>query len=372
MQDIVARYPIGVIDSGVGGLTVLVRLLEKMPDQPFIFLADQAWCPYGSRPTTKVVRRIRKLVDYLLGQGCKIIVLACNTATAAAIKQLRRRYDGTTIKFVGIEPAVKPAAQNSQTHHVGVLATKGTLAGQLFQQTAASCAHLAQVHTVVGEGLVELIEEGKAETHETQQLLQELLAPLLAQNIDKLVLGCTHYPLLKPVLEKILPQSIDIMDPAPAVAARVLQVRNELDAAQLRLSSTTTARLRLLTTRRDAQLGPFAQTVFERYGVPYPCNTTEEYLAKSYKRFSSSTVRSNQTSARKNTLHGVPYPSNTSGKYFENQFKRFSSSTAPLSHVRARRTLHGASYPINTSKKCPARSSKKSSSSTERSSQARA
>lgn len=372
MQDIVARYPIGVIDSGVGGLTVLVRLLEKMPDQPFIFLADQAWCPYGSRPTTKVVRRIRKLVDYLLGQGCKIIVLACNTATAAAIEPLRRRYDGTTIKFVGIEPAVKPAAQNSKTHHIGVLATKGTLAGQLFQQTAASCAHLAQVHTVVGEGLVELIEEGKAETQETQQLLQKLLDPLLTQNIDQLVLGCTHYPLLRPVLEKILPQSVKIIDPAPAVAEQALRVRNQLDAAQLHSPSTATARLRLLTTRRDAQLGPFAQKVFERYGVPYPCNTTEEYLAKSYKRFSSSTVRPNQTSARKNTLLGSSYPINTPGKYLESPYKRFSSSTAPLIQVRARRTLHGASYPINTSKKCPARSSKKSSSSTERSSQARA
>ena len=276
MQDIVARYPIGVIDSGVGGLTVLVRLLEKMPDQPFIFLADQAWCPYGARPATEVVQRVFQLVDYLVEQGCRMIVLACNTATAAAIEPLRCAY--STIPFVGMEPAVKPAAQNSQTHHVGVLATKGTLAGQLFQQTAASCAHLAQVHTVVGEGLVKLIEEGKADAQETHQLLKELLAPLLVQNIDQLVLGCTHYPLLRPVLEKILPKGVKIIDPAPAVAEQALRVRNKLDAIQLHSPSTATARLRLLTTRRDACLGTFAQKVFEFYNAPYPIDTTEAYL----------------------------------------------------------------------------------------------
>lgn len=376
MQDIVARYPIGVIDSGVGGLTVLVRLLEKMPDQPFIFLADQAWCPYGSRPAKKVEWRVRRLVDYLLKQGCREIVLACNTATAAAIEPLRRRYDGTTIKFVGIEPAVKPAAQNSETQHIGVLATQGTLAGSLFQRTAASCTRV-QIHKVVGEGLVELIEDGKAETHETQQLLQELLAPLLTQNIDQLVLGCTHYPLLRPVLKKILPQSVKIIDPATAVAEQALRVRNQLDAAQLYSSSTATARLRLLTTRRDAQLGMFAQKVFECYKVPYPINTSEEYLQKLDNRFFSFTEFLIQVRAWKNVLQGfvkrflnftaIP----TLSEYLVRLFNRSSSSTAHSNQARTWKIPVYESCPVNTSKKCPARSSKKSSSSTERSSQAR-
>lgn len=376
MQNIVARYPIGVIDSGVGGLTVLVRLLEKMPDQPFIFLADQAWCPYGSRPAKKVEWRVRRLVDYLLKQGCREIVLACNTATAAAIEQLRSSYKNR-IKFVGMEPAVKPAAQNSETQHIGVLATQGTLAGSLFQRTAASCTRV-QIHKVVGEGLVELIEEGKAETQETQQLLQKLLDPLLTQNIDQLVLGCTHYPLLRPVLKKILPQSVKIIDPATAVAEQALRVRNQIDAAQLHSPSTATARLRLLTTRRDAQLRTFAQKVFECYKVPYPINTSEEYLQKLDNRSFSFTEFLIQVRAWKNVLQGfikrflnftaIP----TLIEYLVRLFKRSSSSTAHSNQARTWKSPVYASCPVNTSKKCPARSSKKSSSSTERSSQARA
>jgi len=272
MEGVDDTNPIGVIDSGVGGLTVLVRLVEAMPDQPFLYIADQAWCPYGPRPADILRSRIFGIVEYLLQRGCKLIVVACNTATAAAIAQLRARYN---IPFIGMEPAVKPAALTSQTHHVGVLATAGTFSGALFQRTAAACSRYAQLHLAVGEGLVELVESGQADSYEADRILRKLLAPLLEQNIDRLVLGCTHYPLLRSSLERVLPPCVKILDPASAIARQSLRIERSM--CSLSVSQTTTE-LELLSTKNNANLLEFARKVFAFYNLPFPTLSTEHYV----------------------------------------------------------------------------------------------
>ena len=274
MEVVTDTNPIGVIDSGVGGLTVSVRLVEAMPDQPFLYFADQAWCPYGPRPAKEVRSRLFGIVDYLLRRGCKLIVVACNTATAAAIAQLRTHYN---IPFIGMEPAIKPAALTSQTHHVGVLATLGTFSGALFQRTAAACAHHAQLHLVVGEGLVEIVESGRADSEEAVQLLRKLLAPLLAQKIDRLVLGCTHYPLLRPALERVLPLSVQILDPAPAIARQSVRVMHGI-CSLAPVPTTKPVALELLSSKPNAHLLEFAQKVFDFYNLRFPTSHAENYV----------------------------------------------------------------------------------------------
>lgn len=255
---------IGVIDSGVGGLTVLVRLIEAMPGQPFLYVADQAWCPYGSRSVTELRMRLTELVRQMVAQGCVLVVVACNTATAAAIETLRATFP---IPFVGMEPAVKPAALHSQTHHIGVLATAGTLQGRLFRQTTAACAKYAQVHIAVGTGLVELVEAGKADSLESRARLRELLAPLLAAGIDHLVLGCTHYPLLMPALVEVLPQTVTIVDPASAVARQTVRLARGL---MLGDGGGDYPPLAFFSTRNTADLETFAHHVFAFYGLLMP------------------------------------------------------------------------------------------------------
>ena len=263
---------IGVIDSGVGGLTVLVRLIEAMPRQPFFYLADHAWCPYGPRPVAELQGRLTHLVAKLIDHGCGLVVVACNTATAAAIDLLRTTFP---IPFVGMEPAVKPAALHSQTHHIGVLATEGTFHGRLFQQTTAACARYAQVHIAVGTGLVELVESGRADSPEARERLQELLAPLLALRIDHLVLGCTHYPLLMPALVDVLPEGVNVVDPAPAVARHTSRLVEDIcrqKASDNMIKPPQDAlqrypRLEFLSTTSTPALEASARRVFAFYGV---------------------------------------------------------------------------------------------------------
>ena len=257
---------IGVIDSGVGGLTVLVRLIEAMPGQPFLYVADQAWCPYGPRPVGELRQRLTELVGWMIAEGCRLVVVACNTATAAAIETLRASFP---IPFVGMEPAVKPAALHSQTHHIGVLATAGTLQGELFRRTAAACARYAQVHIAVGTGLVELVEAGKADTPEARERLRELLAPLLAAGIDHLVLGCTHYPLLMPALVEVLPPTVTIVDPAPAVAQQALRLATTIVASDGEAGRVYPP-VAFFSTHNTADLEAFAHRVFAFYGLLMP------------------------------------------------------------------------------------------------------
>lgn len=206
---------IGVFDSGVGGLSVLKALRETLPDEDFIYVADQAFAPYGKRSKAEIQERAKIISDWLIECGCKLIVVACNTATTNAIATLRHSF---SVPFVGIEPAIKPAALGSKTGVVGVLATEGTLSSELFKITTHDHAKNIEVVTQVGHGLVELVEEGKANSSEATAQLKKDLAPMLANPIDHLVLGCTHYPFLRNALEYILPKGVTIVDCGYAVA----------------------------------------------------------------------------------------------------------------------------------------------------------
>lgn len=220
------KQPIGVFDSGIGGTTVLLELSKILPHEDFIYFADSANAPYGPKSKDEIRALCCKNVDWLLERDCKLIVVACNTATTNAISYLRDRYK---IPFIGIEPAIKPAALHSKTKQVGVLATEGTLASPLFHKTMQSHASQVEIHEVIGKGLVEYIEQGDFDSDALVQLLSSYVNPLLEKKIDYLVLGCTHYPYLKPLLNKLLPKEISIIDSGLAVAKQTFNILNKLD-----------------------------------------------------------------------------------------------------------------------------------------------
>jgi len=261
--------PIGVFDSGTGGLTVLAELLKIMPHERYIYFADTANCPYGSKPPSDIITLSDKIAQFLISEGCKIIVVTCNTATAAAIDYLRGKY---SIPFIGMEPAVKPAAQNTKTKNIGVLATAGTFKGRLYIETSQKYASNVNVCYQIGEGLVELVEAGKANSPEAEQLLRKYTTPMLDCNIDHLVLGCTHYPFLKPVLENILPPGVTIIDPAPAVARQTKRVMetngllcNKYDSMSTIInfySSSSTDILKNMAETSLKQISPITDTYF--------------------------------------------------------------------------------------------------------------
>lgn len=258
---------IGVIDSGAGGLTLLVRLVELMPYQPFLYFADSAWCPYGPRPQGELQVRLARIVEYLLARGCTLVVLACNTATAAAIEYLRATYN---VPFVGMEPAVKPAALHSQSGHIGVLATQGTVAGGHFRRTSLLYSTRAQIHFVVGEGLVQLVEGGQYDTPLTRQTLQRLLEPLLERSIDHLVLGCTHYPFLLSALRSVLPKGIVVVDPAPAVAMQAVRIFRSFSPVFPIVEEGEDVRLQLLSSGDAAPLASHLRYYAACCGVAIP------------------------------------------------------------------------------------------------------
>lgn len=216
--------PIGVFDSGAGGLTVLLELLKILPHERYIYFADTANCPYGTKPAQTIVELSERITNFLLNLQCKLVVVACNTATAAAIDKLRANY---RVPFIGMEPAIKPASQNTKTKSIGVLATAGTFKGRLYIETSRKYATDVNVCYQVGEGLVELVEAGKANSPEAESLLRKYITPMIDCNIDHLVLGCTHYPFLKPIIDKIVSADVTIIDPAPAVALQTKRVAEQ-------------------------------------------------------------------------------------------------------------------------------------------------
>ena len=207
--------PIGIFDSGVGGTSIWKEINALLPYENTIYLADSKNAPYGEKSREEIVQLSVKNTEFLLQKGCKIIVVACNTATTNAIAGLRKNYK---VPFMGIEPAIKPAALRSKSKTVGILATKGTLSSSLFNSTSENHAHGIRIIEQVGTGLVTLIEQGKTDTEELEELLREFLKPMLNQGIDSLVLGCTHYSYLIPVLTKLLPENVKIIDSGDAVA----------------------------------------------------------------------------------------------------------------------------------------------------------
>ncbi|WP_417353019.1 glutamate racemase [Flavobacterium alkalisoli] len=212
--------PIGLFDSGVGGTSIWKEIHNLLPNENTIYLADSRNAPYGMRPKEEILELSCKNTEFLLEQNCKMIVVACNTATTNAIKELRAKYD---VPFIGIEPAIKPAASFTKTQTIGILATKGTLNSELFHKAVLNYKDIKIVEQV-GHGLVKLIEEGSLESAEMKELLETYLEPMIKANIDYLVLGCSHYPYLIPQIKKILPQSVKIIDSGEAVAKQTKNV----------------------------------------------------------------------------------------------------------------------------------------------------
>jgi len=216
-----SELPIGIFDSGVGGTSIWKEIQSLLPKENCIYLADSRNAPYGEKSPEEILQLSIKNTEYLLSKNCKLIVVACNTATTNAIGYLRRTYE---IPFIGIEPAIKPAALNSKSKTVGVLATKGTLSSSLFHSTSQNHAEGIEIIEQQGKGLVELIEKGALDSQTTRQLLEKFLKPMIDKDIDYLVLGCTHYPYLIPLLKELLPDDVKIIDSGEAVARQTKAV----------------------------------------------------------------------------------------------------------------------------------------------------
>ncbi len=217
---------VGLFDSGVGGLSVLREVVRQLPHQDIVYLADSAHVPYGNRDIQEIRTFSEAITSFLIEQGARVVIVACNTASAAALYYLRERFD---LPIVGMEPAVKPAAEQTRSQQVGVIATPATFQGELFERLVERFAQDTTVHTQVCPGLVERVESGLADDPETEALLREYLTPMLRAGIDALVLGCTHYPFLRPAIERIVGPEVVVLDPAPAVArqaGRVLAQEN--------------------------------------------------------------------------------------------------------------------------------------------------
>ena len=224
-----STQPIGVMDSGIGGLTVWQELIKIMPGENYLYFGDSEFCPYGSKDAEEIIPRVKKIIHFLIENECKIIVVACNAITASSIEFLRKNY---SIPFIGMEPAIKPALIETKTKAIGVLATEQTLKGKLFYNTKAKYARGINIVEQVGHGLVEKVEAYDFDSESTIQILKKYLNPMLKKNIDFLVLGCTHYPFLQESIKKILGDKITILNPAAAVAR---QTSNILEKMKLKM-----------------------------------------------------------------------------------------------------------------------------------------
>ena len=218
---------IGIFDSGAGGLSVFREIRKLLPEQGYIYYSDSAHCPYGEKSKEYIIDRARSITRRLMEMGAEIVVVACNTATAAAISILREEFP---IKFIGMEPAIKPAAALTKTGVVGVLATAGTLKAEKYLDTREKWAQSITVVEHIGEGFVELVEKGQTSGAEAEAIVQNSLVPLLEAGADTIVLGCTHYPFLADTIKKVAAahgadsDSFHLIDPAPAVARHLLEV----------------------------------------------------------------------------------------------------------------------------------------------------
>jgi glutamate racemase len=216
---------IGLFDSGVGGLSVWREIAAQLPDESIVCFADQSHVPYGPRPMQEIRMFSEAITRFLLEQGCRIVVVACNTASAAALKPLRATFPAAP--FVGMEPAVKLAAQSTRTGRVGVMATPATFQGELFASVVERFAHGVQLVNQICPGLVEQVEAGRLDTPDTEALLREYLAPMTAAGVDTIVLACTHYPFLAPAIRRIAGPLVQVIDPAPAIARQVKRLMGE-------------------------------------------------------------------------------------------------------------------------------------------------
>ncbi|GEM_PF-63422 len=243
-----AADPIAIYDSGVGGLSVLRAIRELLPQENLIYFGDQAHVPYGQRSMEELRALAEVATRFFIAQGAKLVVVACNTASAAALKQLRQSFP--EMPFVGMEPAVKPASEQTHSGRVGVLATPATFAGELYASVVARFAQDVQVHQSVCPGLVAQIEKGDLDGPETRRILQEAIEPMLAAGADTLVMGCTHYPFVIPLIEELAGGRAQVIDPSPAIAR---QVKRLLEAGGLLASADQAGEMRFYTSAEPRQ-----------------------------------------------------------------------------------------------------------------------
>jgi glutamate racemase len=241
--------PIGILDSGIGGLSVLRHIRALLPHEQLLYFADQTHIPYGSRSLDEIYNYSTAIIKFLLDHQAKLIVVACNTASAAALDALRQTFSGLPI--VGMEPAVKPAATQTRSGKVGVLATPGTFRSQRYASLMARYGQSIDVFEDPCSGLVELIESGAIAAPETEQLLRRIVEPMLQAGVDTLVLGCTHYPFVLPQLRSIADDTVAIIDPAPAVAR---QTKNVLQHYHIGAPVSQQGTLRCYTTGDPLQM----------------------------------------------------------------------------------------------------------------------
>jgi len=241
--------PLGVFDSGVGGLSVMRAIRQELPAEAVIYLADQAHVPYGPRSLEEVRAFSEEITRFFLSQGVKLVVVACNAASAAALHHLRKTFPD--LPFVGMEPAVKPAAETTRSGVVGVLATPATFQGALYASVIERFAQGVTVLQHTCPGLVARIEADDLNSGETRLILEKALRPMLAQGIDTVVLGCTHYPFVIPLIQEIVGPGVRVIDPAPAVAR---QVERLMDANTMRALTNTKGGVQYLTSGDETRL----------------------------------------------------------------------------------------------------------------------
>ena len=215
--------PIGLFDSGIGGTTIWRSLHNLLPNENTLFLGDSKNAPYGQRTKEEIIQLSKKNVEWLLNHNAKAIIVACNTATTNAISELRSSYD---IPIIGIEPAIKPAATNTKTGKVGVLATQGTLNSKKYAEAQTLYPNIEFINQI-GFKIVQLIEDGQLYSEELELLLRSYINPMIEKGVDYLVLGCTHYPYLLPILNKFLPEHITVIDSGDAVAKHTYKILKE-------------------------------------------------------------------------------------------------------------------------------------------------
>ena len=253
--------PIGIFDSGVGGLSVLREVQNQYPTEDLIYLADQAHVPYGIRSKEEVLAYANGIVRFLLGKECKLIIVACNTASAVALAALREKYPD--VPFVGMEPAVKPAAADTRSGVVGVLATPATFQGDLYASIVERFARGVKILQDTCPGLVEQIETGYIDDPKTRKILENALEPMLAEGVDEVVMGCTHYPFVIPIIQDIVGEGVRVIDPAPAIAKQAGRMLEDFD---LMMSEENSAQYYYLTTGNPEKMSVMLKSLLNSDG----------------------------------------------------------------------------------------------------------
>lgn len=270
MQDDVGRQmvanhkPVGVFDSGVGGLSVLQALRLELPYEHFLYAGDSGCAPYGDRPAEFVVERAITITEFLVDHGAKAVVVACNTATAVAVESLRARF---VIPIVAIEPAVKPAASRTRSRVVGVLATTGTLSSPNVGKLLASYGSDVEFVIQPCPGLADQVEKGELASEATRALVRRYMRPMIDKGGDIVVLGCTHYPFLRPLIQEVAGPGVEVIDPATPVAR---ELRRRLERAGLVNDSTEPGTERFWTTGAVEIVGPIVRQLWERTAEVMP------------------------------------------------------------------------------------------------------